>query len=321
VVYDLAFDLGWRKSPPVLTEWIEGYVGARYGRADPKALSAWRHLSRSVYAQHDPSPAMESPITAPPGLDLTKATPWGSFERDYDAGEVWTAWDELQSASRELGSVDPYRYDLVDVARQALADLSLPVYGNLVAAYRSGDAARFGVAKARFTELMDDLDTLLGTRREFLLGAWLADARRWGITEAERELYERNARLLVTLWGPPGRDAYLHDYACRQWSGLIKGFYSERWRRFFAFLETQPAGYSEDRLFRVMGRPGDESNEFYKGLSTWEYAWCDGHEHHPPKPEGDSVAVSRRLYGKWKPLMLETYPGYAWSKPKAPEHP
>ena len=321
IVYDLAFDVAWRRSAPDLPEWTRGYVRARYGSDSPAAQAAWGRLLGSVYAQRDPSPQMESPFTAPPALDLEKASPWGNFERDYDVREVWSAWAELQSASGELGGLDTYRYDLVDVARQALADLSLPLYSDMAGAYKAGDMARFDGAKARFLDLMDDFDALLGTRREFLLGAWIADARRWGTTRAEQDLYERNARLLLTLWGPPSRDAELHDYACRQWSGLVKGFYRQRWERLFAYLSAQPPGYTEEKLYRVMGRPGDESSEFYRSLSAWEYAWCDGHESYSAEPEGDSVSTARRLLEKWRPAMLERYPGFAWKKPQAPHNP
>jgi len=61
---------------------------------------------------------------------------------------------------------------------------------------------------------MDDINTLLASHKGFLLGKWLASARSMGNTESEKDLYERNARNQITLWG----DKYspLHDYACKQ---------------------------------------------------------------------------------------------------------
>ncbi len=318
IVYDLALGLAWSRQAPDLPAWVKAYVLARYGHDSPPAQAAWRELRDSVYAQSDPAPQMESPITAPPALALDRASAWGGFVREYDPNSVWRAWEELLAASGDLGAVDTYRYDEVDVGRQALADLSLPVYAEAVSAYRAGDAARFAAARDRFLDLIDDMDALVGTRREFLFGRWLADARRWGKSAGEKDLYERNARLLLTLWGPPGREAYLHDYACRQWSGLLRGFYKARWERFFAFLATQPPGYKEGDLYRVFGRPGDESNAFYRTLSAWEYAWCDAHEGYSPEPRGDPVAVGRRLLEKWRPSMDRLYPGFDW-KPRPPK--
>jgi alpha-N-acetylglucosaminidase len=318
VVYDLALGLAWRRDAPELGAWLNDYARARYGGDLPGARAAWRTLARSVYSQRSSSPQMECPICARPALNLDRASAWGDFERDYDPADVWTAWEELLSSSGELGATDTYLYDLVDVARQGLADLSLPLYAQVVTAYRSGDRGRFDAARARFTGLMADMDSLLGTRREFLLGRWLSDARRWGAAPAEKDLCERNARMLLTVWGPPGPDAFLYDYAGRQWSGLIRGFYMERWRRFLDFLAAQPPGYSEERLGVVMNRIGDDASPFYRDLASWEYAWCAGHEDYPSEPRGDSAAAARRALEAWRPAMRASYPSFPWKKPSPP---
>ena len=320
-VYDLAFDIGWRASPPDLRAWVDAYATARYGSGAPAVLSAWGRLRASVYSQGDSAPSMDSPFCAQPALGLDKAAPWGSFDREYDTAEVWAAWEDLLSCRGDLASVDTYRYDVVDVGRQALADLSVPLYFRVVKAFRSGDHKAYSAAKSRFMELGSDLDGLLATRREFLLGHWIADARGWGTTPDERDLYERNARYLLTLWGPPSHGAFLHDYACRQWSGLMGGFYLKRWEKFFEFIETQPATYSEDGLYRVMDRPGDESSPFYSALTAWEASWCSGHEASPAEPAGDSLAISAGLLAKWRPVMREAYPGFVWVKPQTKPNP
>ncbi|MFI5336282.1 MAG: alpha-N-acetylglucosaminidase [Opitutales bacterium] len=317
LLYDLAADLAWHRTAPDLPAWVRTYVHARYGADVPAAQSAWARLLASVYSQKSPEPQMESPLLARPALTLTTASPWGSFDRDYDVTQVWTAWSELLAAADQLGAVDPFRYDLVDVGRQALADLSVPLQREVTAAWAAGDRARLAAAEARFLDLGADLDALLATRRDFLLGPWLADARRWGTTPAEADLYERNARQLITVWGPERPKAYLFEYSSRQWSGLITGFYLERWKKFFAFLGTQPAGYRDDQLTRGTNRIDNDASDFYRGLSHWEYTWCEGHEPHPAAPQGDSVAVARALFAKWTPVMRETYARFDWKKLEA----
>jgi len=236
LLYDLATDLAWHRTAPDLPAWVRGYVLARYGADVPAAQSAWARLLASVYSQKNPEPPMESPLLARPALTVNAASPWGSFERDYDVTQVWTAWSELLDSADRLGGVDPFRYDLTDVARQALSDLSVPLQRAVTADWNAGDHAGFAAARARFLELGADLDALLATRREFLLGKWLADARRWGTTPAEADQCEQNARELITVWGPNRPKAYLFDYSGRQWSGLLRGFYLERWKQFFAYL-------------------------------------------------------------------------------------
>lgn len=42
-----------------------------------------------------------------------------------------------------------------------------------------------------------------------------------------------------TTWGPRATDkGGLHDYANRDWSGLVADLYLPRWKRFFASLDT-----------------------------------------------------------------------------------
>lgn len=312
MLYALGTEIAWQREAPDLPSWVHGYIYARYGKDEPSAQRAWRRLLDSVYAQHESAPPMETPLQSRPAITLTTASPWGSFERHYDTSQVWTAWQELLAAAPVVGRVDPYGYDVVDVGRQALADLSVPVQRELAAAWLSRDQARFAAAKARFLELGADLDRLLATRREFLLGPWLADARRWGRTPAEADLCERNARQLITVWGPNSPKAYLFEYACRQWSGLISGFYLARWRMFFDYLATQPPGMRDDQVARGMNRPDNDANAFYRQLSHWEYAWCEGHESYPTAPQGDSVEVARALCAKWSPVMRETYAHFDW---------
>ena len=45
---------------------------------------------------------------------------------------------------------------------------------------------------------VDDLDALLATRKEFLLGVWLVDARSNGATKDEQDRGDRDTRDLLT---------------------------------------------------------------------------------------------------------------------------
>lgn len=313
LLYDLAADLAWHDGAPDLAAWTRRYVHARYGVDHPAAQRAWARLRTSVYAQKSPEPPMESPLQARPALALDRASPWGSLERDYDVNEVWAAWADLLEGAEALGRRETFRYDLVDVARQALADLSVPLHREVAAAWRSGDRVRYAAARDRFLALGADLDALLATRPEFLLGRWLADARRWGTTPAEADLYERNARLLVTVWGGTPDSTMLFEYAARQWSGLLEGFYLERWRKYFAWLERQPAGFDDAALPRREGRVSPAANEFYAELAQWEFAWCDARETHPATVRGEPVALATALFEKWSPVRATSYLAFDWS--------
>jgi len=194
----------------------------------------------------------------------------------------------------------------VDLGRQVLADLAGPMHAAVVETFKSGYAVRFRKAADAFLELIGDLDRLLATQRRFLLGRWLADARRWGRTPQEKSLYERNARMLITIWGPVHPEALLFDYSNRQWSGLVSGFYLPRWRMFLDFLaETLARGraYDEANLRRIYNRPANDATDFYARLAQWELRWCHSRRRYRCEPTGDPLKVSRELFEKYCPHL------------------
>ena len=71
---------------------------------------------------------------------------------------------------------------------------------------------------------LDDLDRVLSTDANFMLGPWIAAARAWGNTTAESDLCEWNARNQLTLWGPSGLSNVV-DYATKEWGGLTPSFF------------------------------------------------------------------------------------------------
>ena len=132
-----------------------------------------------------------------------------------------------------------------------------------------------------FLELLDDMDKVLGTRSEFLLGRWIKNAKALATTEEEAIQYEYNARNLIALWGD--KDCSIHDYACKHWSGFVSGFYKGRWNELFKMLENE--GFNQD--------------EFIAHIKTWEHEWEKGREIYPAEPSGDEVAECLRVFNKY----------------------
>ncbi len=140
---------------------------------------------------------MRSAIDRPPTLRPIGDAP-------YDNARLAEAWGRLLLAADECGDVDAYRFDLVNVARQTLSNHAAALQRKVVKAHGAGDAKAMRAAADEFLQLFLDMDELLATRREFLLGRWIADARRWGETDAERARLEWNARRVLTCWGSGG---------------------------------------------------------------------------------------------------------------------
>jgi alpha-N-acetylglucosaminidase len=297
IYFDAALEAAWHDSPVDAGKWIQDYAQARYGSLPPDAAAAWDLLGKTVYAsdQH----CLESVLCLRPQISTNQSTFGGALQRPYEPGSVWKAWALLQAASPQLGTLDTYQYDLVDVGRQCLSDLTLALQHDIQKAYESKNPDKLREASAKFLDLAKDMDTLLATRHEFLLGPWIESARSWGTTDAERELYEHNARWQITVWGPNVPASGLDDYSNRQWSGLISRYYIPRWKKFLDHLAENPS-----------------DKTFGKQLVKWEYSWCDGTEKYPVNPSGDPIAISQRLISKWQPVMAEAYQRYDIQKIK-----
>jgi alpha-N-acetylglucosaminidase len=274
VVFDLVTEMAWHKDVPELDGWLRDFVLSRYGRRSAAADEAWQTLRGTVYSTPGQAGSL---LCARPSLGL-------GGKRDFESAAK--AWRQLLQAADELGAIDTYQYDLVHVARHALTCLAPRLYDDVLAAYKAKDRPALAKAAARLRELIADQDEMLSTRREFLLGRWLEDAKRWAANDDERRLYEWNARNLITLWGP--RDSILHEYSQREWSGMMRGFYLPRWEMFLAALDRSLAD----------GKPADTA-KIESRLRDWEVQWTQGSESYPAAPRGNPVAVSRKLWAKY----------------------
>ena len=282
VVNDLLGEMAWRSEVPELRSWLDDFVAGRYGSRSAAAREAWQLLLETAY--HSPG-YTGNPICDRPALERNPNAIMAN-PPPYDNARLAQAWHKLLGCADELGPIDTYRFDLVHVNRQVLGNLAFRLRDDIMAAYRHKDRRALAAAGARFLQLMRDLDELLATREELLLGRWLADAEHWATNDAERQLYRWNARNIITLWGP--RDSFLHEYAAKQWSGMLVGFYLPRWQM---FLERLDASLAEGKALDAV------ANE--NALRDWEVAWTHRSGAYPSIPTGDSLGVSRRLWEKY----------------------
>jgi len=276
VVYDLMFEMAWRNQPVDPEKWLSDYVTHRYGRANADARRAWQLLLGTVYSG---AYYTRSVVDCVPHVRAAAEPP-------YDNAKLTGAWEAMLAAADELGGVDTFRFDLVNVARQVLSNHSAVLHGAIVRALQAKDAPAFREASEQFPMLVRDMDILLATREEFLLGRWLEDAKRWGTTDAERARFEWNARRVLTMWG---QGSSLDDYARKEWSGMLNGYYLNRWESFLHELgeSLQNKGPFDDK-------------EFQGRLRQWMADWSDQREVYPMQPQGDSVQVAKMLWTRHK---------------------
>lgn len=237
MLFELLSELPWRDSVNV-DQWIEDYTIARYGRRNPSAIAAWQLLGSSILnapASNHQQGTTESIFCARPSLHPVSASTWANSEPYYDGDNVICAARLLRSAADELGDNPAFRYDIVDVTRQANAEKGRQIMQRITAAANAGDSVSYRRESQRFLDLILQQDSLLATHPAFRLDTWTDAAAACGTTPRDKSLYVRNALTLITTWG--GREASdiggLHDYAHREWHGLLKDLYYQRWKLWF----------------------------------------------------------------------------------------
>ena len=293
-VHDLLFEMPWRSAPPNLDNWICWYADRRYGRVVAAAQQAWGILAASVYNYPVPANPMdetaipEAIICARPSLSVEKSSVWGFCKICHDPNQVIKAWGLLLDSADALADRPTYRYDLVDVTRQVLSDYALVSYACMIEKYKARDINSFNKANESFLELIRDMDQLLSTDKAFLLGTWLQQAKAQAADINEVNFYEWNARTMITVWGDRGGAISLHEYAQRQWAGLLTDFYLPRWVRFIDKLKVSIA----------KNIPFDQA-KFDKEIIEFEFDWTRQHKTYPITPIGDTVAVSKKMWNKY----------------------
>ncbi|HEY9044601.1 MAG TPA: alpha-N-acetylglucosaminidase [Ohtaekwangia sp.] len=292
VLYELMTDHTWRDQDIVLDDWLPEYILNRYGSKDIHALNAWQTLRTTVYNGKDIRDGAESIIAARPTFETGRR--WAKTTLNYPADALLPAWDALIQAIPACKNYDGFQYDLVDVTRQVLANYALPLQQSIAKLYIAKDTVAFKREAAKFIQLIDDLDALLATRTDFLLGKWIEDARRCGITAEEKDLYERNARNLITLWG--AENNRLFEYSCRQWSGLLSDFYKPRWEQFF----------HDATVALEHNEPFDQST-FDTSIRSWEWQWVNAHNRFPETTRGNSLDVVQQLYKRYRAVIETSY--------------
>ncbi len=258
----------------------------RLGRADEAARSAWQTLVDSVFVQ--PALCGQGPLTnCRPTLD---GFAWWTVKPniEYPNASLTRAWGKMLEV--DGGNRDSYVFDCVNLGRQAMSNYFIGVRDDFNDAYVKGDTAMLRVKGEEMKELLADLTTLLRGHHSFSLGKWIDDARSHGVTPEQQDYYERNARTLITIWGP-AKD--LNDYANRQWAELNDSYYAPRWAMFIDRVTDAAAA----------GRKFD-AEEFYNASREFENAWIDPANEIEYLEPLDGLTVAREMYAKYAPRIL-----------------
>ena len=286
VMYELLSELPWRDAKFSWKEWLHDYVEARYGNINnAKVHDAWLLLARSVYgagAKIVEQGCHESVLCARPALDVYQVSSWSEMEEFYNPDDVIRAARLMVEASHEVKANDNFRYDLVDVTRQAIAEQARYVYDEIVAAYKAKDRKMFDYTTKRFLDILLQQDRLLSSMPDFMVGGWIRSARNLGQNEQERNHYEWNARVQITTWGnrSAAERGGLREYAHKEWNGVLADFYYPRWKAYFVALAAT-----------LDGKPMKDI-DFY----AMDEKWTLLHNVYPYEAQGNPVEFAQTAF-------------------------
>ena len=310
VLFQLVFDSALMGGDLELKPWLRQYLENRYGKTTEKVREAWDWMLRLVYAQR----RGDSIFAARPGLDIDRSNAWAGFRAEDTPLRFFLPWGKLLDAASELAvPTEGFLFDVIDLGRQAFSALGMSFFQQCKKAFHDCDETTFRKTGDRFLTLMEDCDRLLACHPIFRLDRWTDMARAWGKTPREKDFYEWNARLIVTLWGPVKQPEPLFDYCGRVWSGLLSEYQEPRWKRFFDYAQErleQGKDLGEASLPRLGNRFLLESNDFYTNLyHDVEEPFPKRHDLKSTPPHPVPLQLARELYDKYLPFVkLEDLP-------------
>lgn len=289
VLFDLFFETIWSDTPDRLSPiepdaWLARYTTRRYGAQSKAAQEAFCLLRQTVYQpslNHNGEGAPESVINARPAFQIRSASSWGTAVIGYDKHEFERAVRLLLEDYEILKQSDGYLFDLVDCLKQVLSNTAQEYHHSMVRAYREKNLSKFDDFSKRFFQLIDLTEQVLGVRKEFLLGTWLRGAQKLAeeTDDFTRDLYEFNARALITTWGAlrQANEGGLRDYSNKQWAGLTSDYYRPRWEKWVADRREELVSGIKDKR---------DEKEQAEGWFRMEWNWVLARNAYSDEPNG-----------------------------------
>lgn len=258
VIYELLSDAGWSDKKIDIHKWLREYSCNRYGSCPAAIGRCWDLLLESVYGTFTDHPRYNwqfRPGTVRDGsINLSPS--------------FFKAIESFVEASGQMKDNPLYLADLAEFTALYLGGKAELLVKAIDKQYEIGDTVRAVKLEKDFEHIMLGMDALLSTHPTLRLERWIDFAHKQAVTPEQRRQYERNAKRIVTIWGPP-----VDDYSARVWSGLIRDYYLPRWKHYFASRKT------------------GESFDF----AAWEKNWVESEGCSSQTPPTDVVNTARSL--------------------------
>lgn len=272
IMFDVIADYAISSQVIDQDDWLKKRLRIRYGADSSAAFEAWRLLRDHIYNGKEPQ---DSGLLSRPSLSVSHVIAQ-VYELTYDNEILKNAVHLLFRDYDKLCDSEAYRMDMMDATRQMIANDAWQVIKKIQQSYFSKDQTVFEENADKLMKYYDLQDALTGTDKHALFGVWLKLARAEGNTAAEKAYMEFQARTMVTLWGDREGSDELHDYAAREWNGLLQDFYKQRWLSYLNIL----------RCSLVTGNKPLDYNRY-----DAEYFFTTVSKEYPTEPYGDMKKI------------------------------
>ncbi|PBJ10208.1 alpha-N-acetylglucosaminidase [Flavobacterium sp. ACN6] len=263
IVYEYIYDLPWSKGEQPINDWLTKYLNARYGQTTSKSVfQAWELLLESVYNVKYWETRWWNDRA---GAYLLFKRPTASITEfkgnPGDKKKLKEALDILTKEAKKFDNKNFIHYDLIDASRHYYSLCIDEDLMECVKAYQQKDISKGDQLFKKIERQALDIDKMMSAQPLNSLDQWVKSASDYGSSAAVSDLYVKNAKTLITLWGGEG---HLNDYASRSWQGMYKGFYWPRWKMFLEALKKST----------VNNTPFDETKE-RELIKNWEIKWSE----------------------------------------------
>lgn len=200
------------------------------------------------------------------------------------------AWDLLLKSKADNAL---FNNDLTSIGKQVLGNHFTSIRNHFTEAYKKGDLSKMKEYGSEMLELIDDIDELLASNPNNLVGKWISDAKAFAKNDSEKKYYEQDARKIISVWGEKGHE--LNDYANRSIAGLMKDYYGGRWKIFI-----------DAAIQSIENKTDFNDKEVLQQVDEFSNNWSQSTNYYTNQPVGNCREISKKLYLKYAKAINES---------------
>jgi alpha-N-acetylglucosaminidase len=298
VVYEAVLENKWLDGKVEnISKWVEDYSSRRYGDDSIyQVKEAWEIMKQNIYyaPTHNLSQIERFPSLVDNSvIDPKKLSIYQKYQNSVGIKltgtieNLWKAWGLLleDEVINKLKDIDTYKHDLVDLGVNILTnefDIERKIFSS---AYKNKNLGELQKSGEKLLTFIEEADKLLSSDKIYLLGRWINRAIKIAPSNYQN-LFEFNARNLVTLWGPDGN---INDYAAKSWAGLYIDYYYPRWKLFI-----------DEVIDAIQSGNEFDTNKFRTDALNFGKSWQNKNNTYSSDPKGNTSAIAKELYDKYK---------------------